>query len=84
MIAFKGRLAFGRYMPAKPMKYRIKVWMAADASNGFVINHVYLGKETDRVRENGLGYDVVMGLVATLSFFHSFIRLLAVQRTVPM
>ena len=26
--------------------------MAADVSNGFVLNHhVYLGKETDRVRE---------------------------------
>ena len=36
MIAFKGRLAFGQYMPAKPVKYGIKVWMAADASNGFV------------------------------------------------
>ena len=60
MIAFKGRLAFGQYMPAKPVKYGIKVWMAADASNGFVINHhVYLGKKSDRVRENGLGYDVV-------------------------
>ena len=29
--------------PAKPTKYEIKVWMAADASNGFVINHeIYL------------------------------------------
>ena len=39
-------------MPAKPVKYGIKVRMAADVSNGFVLNHhVYLGKETDRVRE---------------------------------
>ena len=46
MIAFKGRLSFRQYMPAKPTKYGIKVWLAADASNGFVLNHkVYLGKE---------------------------------------
>ncbi|KAK3747127.1 hypothetical protein QZH41_004407 [Actinostola sp. cb2023] len=44
MIGFKGRLAFRQYMPAKPTKYGIKVWMAADAKNGFVANFdVYLG-----------------------------------------
>ena len=31
MIAFKGRLSFGQYMPAKPTKYGIKVWMAMDS-----------------------------------------------------
>ena len=65
MIAFKGRLAFRQYMPAKPVKYGIKVWMGADASNGFVVNHhVYLGKENDCVRENDLGYDVAMDLIS--------------------
>ena len=34
MIAFKGRLSFRQYMPAKPTKYGIKVWMAADFANG--------------------------------------------------
>ena len=37
MIAFKERL-FRRYLPAKPTKYGTKVWMAADASNGYVVN----------------------------------------------
>ena len=32
MIAFKG-IAFQQYMPAKPVKYGIKVWLAVDASN---------------------------------------------------
>ena len=64
MIGFKGRLSFRQYMPAKPTKYGIKVWMAADASNGFVINHeVYLGKQRGRVLANGLGYSVVMELM---------------------
>ena len=34
MIAYKGRLSFRQYMPAKPTKYGIKVWMAADSDNG--------------------------------------------------
>ena len=46
MIGFKGRLSFRQYMPAKPTKYRIKVWMAADASNGFVINHEVYRKDS--------------------------------------
>ena len=65
MIGFKGRLSFYQYMPAKPTKYGIKVWMAADASNSFVNNHeVYLGKQPGRVLANGLGYSVVMELIS--------------------
>ncbi|KAK3735138.1 hypothetical protein QZH41_000008 [Actinostola sp. cb2023] len=61
MIAFKGRLAFRQYMPAKPTKYGIKVWMAADSNNGYVLNYdVYLGSEQGNQRIHGLGYDVVM------------------------
>lgn len=61
MIAFKGRLSFRQYMPAKPTKYGIKVWMAADSQNGYVTNFaVYLGQEGNQARLHGLGYDVVM------------------------
>ena len=65
MVAFRGRLSFRQYMPAKPTKYGIKVWMAADSSNGYVLNFdVYLGKEADqRPRIHGLGYDVVTKMV---------------------
>lgn len=43
-------------MPAKPTKYGIKVWMAADSSNGYVLNFdVYSGKETNRPRIFSLG-----------------------------
>ena len=61
MIAFKVRLSFRQYLPAKPTKYGIKVWMAADSSNGYVLNlSVYLGSEGENRRLYGLGYDVVM------------------------
>ena len=31
MIAFRGRLGFCQYLPGKPTKYGIKVWMRADS-----------------------------------------------------
>ena len=64
MVAFRVRLSFRQYMPAKPTKYGIKVWMAADSSNGYVLNFdVYLGKEGTQRRIYGLGYDVVTKLI---------------------
>ena len=79
MIAYNGRLSFCQYMPAKPTKYGIKVWMAADSQNGYVNNFsVYLGKEADAPRNNGLGYDVVMKMASPFLkkrrhvFFHKF------------
>ena len=64
MIGYRGRLSFRQYMPAKPTKYGIKMWMAADSSNGYVLNFdVYLGKEEGQRRIHGLGYDVVFKMV---------------------
>ena len=59
------RESFGQDMPAKPNKHGIKVWMATDSSNGYVLNFiVYLGKEGN-VRRHiyGQGYEVVTKLV---------------------
>ena len=33
---YKGRLFFKQYMPKKPIKYKIKVWMAADSKTGYI------------------------------------------------
>ena len=43
-IAFKGRLSFRQYLPAKPTKYGIKVWMATDSLNGYVLNFSVYGQ----------------------------------------
>ena len=66
MIAYKGCLSFRQFMPAKPTKYGIKVWMAAAAKNGCISNFaVYLGQaENNHRRIHGLGYDVVMKMTA--------------------
>lgn len=64
MIAYKGRISFRQYMPNKPSKYGIKVWMLADSSNGYVLHfNTYLGKEPGQTLVHGLGYHVVTRLV---------------------
>ena len=63
MIAFKGQLAMKQYLPLKPVRRGIKVWMCADASNGFVCNmQVYTGKKDGGGTEHRLGYRVVRDL----------------------
>lgn len=64
MIAFKGRLSFRQYMPAKPTKYRLKVWMATDSDNGYVANEG---------RTNGLGYDVIASMARKFLYKHRHI-----------
>ena len=62
MIAFTGRLGFKQYVPLKPTKRGIKVWMRADPHNGYVNDlQVYTGKEND-VPERGLGERIVKDL----------------------
>ena len=66
MVKYKGRLGFKQYMPMKPVKRGIKVWVRADAMNGFVCAiQVYTGKEGQQP-EHGLGYRVVSDLVRDL------------------
>jgi hypothetical protein len=62
MIKWTGRLSYKQYLPAKPIKRGIKVWMRCDAENAFLTDfNIYLGK-SESVSENGLGHDVVSTL----------------------
>lgn len=46
MIPFKGRTSLKQYIPNKPIKRGIKVWVRADAENGYVCQfEVYVGKK---------------------------------------
>ncbi len=38
MIKSKGRLSFRQYLPMKPMKWGVKVWVMAESSTGYVSN----------------------------------------------
>ena len=66
MVPFKWRSSLKQYMPKKPMKRGIKVWMRADALNGYVSAfEVYVGKKGDSV-EHDLGGKVVKILTEEL------------------
>ena len=63
MVKFKGRLGMKQYLPMKPVKRGIKVWVCAEASSGYVCDfQVYTGKKQDGATEQNLGYRVVHDL----------------------
>ena len=65
MIGTKCRLSFIQYLPKKPMKWGIKVWVCADSVNGYIyIFDVYCGANSTNVSpsSNGVAYDVVFKL----------------------
>ena len=71
MIKFKGRLSFRQYMPAKPIKWGVKVWTLAESETGYIYHfQVYTGKPRNGTRPKGLGHGVVTDLVRPLYYKH--------------
>ena len=69
MIRFKGRSSAKQYMPKKPIKRGIKVWVRADSANGYFCDFdVYTG--ASQSPEKGLGASVVKRLTAGLEGKH--------------
>ena len=74
MIKFTGRSSLKQYMPMKPIKRGIKVWVLGDSCNGYFWNfQVYTGKMGDTA-EKGLGARVVKDLTSDLKgkYHHAF------------
>ena len=70
MVPFKGRSSLKQYMPKKPIKRGIKIWVRADAQNGYISAfEVYTGKKEGST-EHGLGANVVMSLTEQLHNTH--------------
>ena len=66
MIGFNGRLGFKQYIPMKPTKSGIKVWVCADPHSGYVNDFdVYTGKDSDGPTKD-LAEKVVKALVEPL------------------
>ncbi|CAJ1081215.1 LOW QUALITY PROTEIN: piggyBac transposable element-derived protein 3-like [Xyrichtys novacula] len=80
LVPFKGRCKFRQYMPKKPAKYGLKIWMATDACTSYVWRcSIYTGRSGD-AREVGQGRRVVLELLEDVkgitvtcdNFFTSF------------
>ena len=70
MTKFKGRSSLKQYMPLKPTKRGIKLWLRCDAGSGYIYDmNIYCGKETNP-QENEesltLGERVVKLLASTI------------------
>ena len=63
MVKFKGRLEFRQYLPAKPTKWGVKVWVLSESDTGYLSKfQVYTGR-TPGGQEHGLSHRVVTDLV---------------------
>jgi hypothetical protein len=63
MVSYRGQVKFRVYMPNKPDKYGIKIFMLADSMNRYVMNlQIYLGKEGNKP-EKEQGKRIVLDLV---------------------
>ena len=70
MRKFKGRSPLKQYMPLKPTKRGIKLWLRCDAGTGYIYDmNIYCGKETNPQENEGsltLGERVVKLLAFTI------------------
>lgn len=66
MTKFKGRSSMKQYMPLKPTKRGIKMWMRCDSLSGYTYDfNIYKGKEQGSF-EGTLGERVVMTLASSI------------------
>ena len=62
MVRNRGRFTFKQFIKDKPTRWGMKLWVLADAANGYTYDfEVYTGKGLP-VSKNGLAFDVVMRL----------------------
>ena len=62
MIGTRCRISFLQYLPKKPTKWGIKVWILSEAKTGYVLSfQVYTGSENGK--DKGVGRRVVLDLL---------------------
>ncbi|XP_011484738.2 piggyBac transposable element-derived protein 4 [Oryzias latipes] len=67
MVPFKGRCSFRQYIPSKPTKYGLKLWVACDARTSYAWRvQPYMGKLASGARETNLASRVVSDLTRGL------------------
>ena len=64
MIGTRCHVSFLQYLPKKPTKFGIKVFVNSEAKTGYVLSfQVYTGKDTTKKGSNLVSYKVVMELL---------------------
>jgi len=68
LLGFRGRCPFRQYLPSKPDKYGVKLWICADANSFYVYNAApYLGKQDATTKQSmTVGARVVCELLKPL------------------
>ncbi|XP_038568008.1 piggyBac transposable element-derived protein 3-like [Micropterus salmoides] len=67
LVPFKGRCVFRQYMPRKPAKYGIKIWVACDVLTSYAWKmQIYTGKTAGSPPEVDRGKRVVLDLTEGL------------------
>lgn len=70
MTKFKGRSSLKQYMPMKPVKRGIKMWVRADSRTGYAYDmNIYVGRESNprQNQEFTLGENVIRTLTSTIT-----------------
>ena len=70
IIKFQGRSSLKQYMPQKPIKRGIKVWVLGDSSNGYFVDFTVYTRKEGNVAVKGLGFQVVLLLAKQLQGKH--------------
>ena len=67
LLGFRGRCPFKQYIPTKPDKYGIKIWICADVKTYYIYNCMpYLGRQPGELRQENVGAKVVCDLLEPL------------------
>ena len=81
MIGTRCRISFFQFIPKKPTRFTIKVWVCAEASSGYVLDfQIYTGASDEKTDKRvSLGHKVVMKLMEPLqgkghSFYRQFLH----------
>ena len=78
MVPWRGRLSFKQYIPSKPDKFGMKLYVLCEGNSGYISTYeVYTGKSFDpnpdadqHEQAQGHTYNVVMGLMKKCGFLN--------------
>lgn len=67
MAKFKGRSCLKQYLPLKPIKRGIKLWVRSDSKTGYTYDfNIYSGRDENKDPSSTLGEQVVTKLASTI------------------